>query len=117
MGAAELGPLDSLGGHDVHLATDHATIAGALCLENACGFRHPLIFPRPLVGPGRDEVSHDPSLPSLMELYANAFTTTPGHCWQMVHDPDPRKIWDPVHCSELVRVRGVFRTEEGKRRL
>jgi len=49
-----------------------------------------------------------------VDIYANAFSTAPGHCWRMVHDPEPRKRGHPIVCPRPIAWRGRYRTPEGK---
>ena len=110
MTAAEVGRLDSFGRQHMELANNEATLARTLASESAQGFRHPHIFPRPSLTLAVRKVSHEPSLRPSTDLYASAFTPTSGHCWRMVHDPDPGRSGIP----SAVRNRkqwGVYRTK------
>ena len=49
-----------------------------------------------------------------VELYANAFATPPGRCWQMVLDSNPRKFGHPLHCPRRSVVRGIYRSATGE---
>jgi hypothetical protein len=49
-----------------------------------------------------------------VDVYANAFSTAPEHCWRMVHDPEPRKRGHPIVCPRPIAWRGRYRSPEGK---
>ena len=42
--------------------------------------------------------------------YAEAFTLTPGRCFGLVADPEPRRQGQPAPCDEPVAWQGRFRT-------
>ncbi len=42
--------------------------------------------------------------------YAEAFTLSPGRCFRMVTDPEPRRRGQPAHCEQPVVSRGSFGT-------
>jgi len=45
-----------------------------------------------------------------MAHFAESFTLTPGRCFRMVTDPEPRRRGQPGHCEAPVVWRGRFRT-------